>query len=488
MKILSVICISILGSICLGIEPSGPVDPKGNERATVDLNKSQHIRNIGGSDGQGLCVFTSIYHAGRWQNIDALKDFRDWMAKKPGGGYPEKVDAMLKQYCAEKKVVLPDYIQHEGGEEEFLVAALKTGRVVCVTYAGMDDFYGQQAIAHMVNLMHLDKTRAAILDNNRPGVWIWMTHDEFMNRWKGLNDRGQPLRIGRQEVGGGWGIAFLAASPPTYTVLPVAYSNWNLTEQCANGQCRVPNYAPTPIHTADAFTGWKEESYGWVRWENGLHRGTLIDGEWHTGDPSCEKYEIAVSAFPDDLIDPSKPKIPTGVVSEKLGKRVVYSMRGECVSKHQAFGALANGVVDDTDKFHLSIVGDKAYQDKANGVLAQLKAQYPDAYNKLLIQIYAPDSWEVSQFSLKKGFSLRGPSATRVSPEIGVFDPADLQLLLDLLRVAKILPPLVVPDPVPLPNPDAPLVNPKAPLKVSTGWFVAGILGVVSLIYFWRKK
>ncbi|HEY1191784.1 MAG TPA: hypothetical protein VGE74_29400, partial [Gemmata sp.] len=180
----AVLALSAVGAALVGtavaFDPTPqPVSPDGT-RAVVDLPANQHMRNVGGSDGSGLCVFTSVQHSAYWQNVRELDGFRAWMQRRPGGGWPQKLDQMFAQFCREKGVGVPAYIQHTGGDESFLELALKTDRMPAVTYDGRDDFYRGQ-IAHMVNLAHLDGTRAAIIDNNRPGVWVWMTRTEFLS-------------------------------------------------------------------------------------------------------------------------------------------------------------------------------------------------------------------------------------------------------------------------------------------------------------------
>lgn len=201
---LAAVAVLALPAVAQSIHSGGPSD--GGARATADLDPKQHMRNVGGSDGAGLCVFTSCEVASRWQS-GALDGFQKWMSRRPGGGYPEKLDAMIVQFCREQNRAVPRYVQHTGGEEEFLLLGLKTGRMPCVTYDGRDDFYPDQ-IAHMVDLAYLDASKAAIIDNNRPGVWVWMTRDQFLDRWRGN--------------GGGWAVVFLEAPPPPYTSQPPA--------------------------------------------------------------------------------------------------------------------------------------------------------------------------------------------------------------------------------------------------------------------------
>lgn len=47
------------------------------------------------------------------------------------------------------------------------------------------ELYGYQPIHHMISLLHYDKSKdlAMVVDNNRPGVYSWMTAREFDRRW-----------------------------------------------------------------------------------------------------------------------------------------------------------------------------------------------------------------------------------------------------------------------------------------------------------------
>ena len=172
----------------------------------VDLPPALRSKNIGGSDGAGLCVFTSIQHASIYQNVEALKSFQKWMSHHPGGGWPEKVDKMIAQFCKEQNLPIPLYVQYEGKDPTILETALQSGRYPCVTYDGYDCHYRGQ-IAHMVNLVYLDSQYAAIMDNNfiKDSETVWMTRQEFLQRWTG--------------GGGGWAVVFCLPPAPS----PVPY-------------------------------------------------------------------------------------------------------------------------------------------------------------------------------------------------------------------------------------------------------------------------
>lgn len=176
---------------------SGKVGPDGRTEITCDLPQSEKKRNIGGRDGSGLCVFSSCEWAGRYQNDRDLFNFQTQMKSELGGGWPEKVDQMLKKYCPNVR-----YVQNTNGDLEILKAAIRSNRMPCITYCGKDLHYGGRSVAHMVNLVHIDDQWAAISDNNfvEDSEILWMSIEDFKDRFNG--------------GGGGWSIVFLQAGPP----------------------------------------------------------------------------------------------------------------------------------------------------------------------------------------------------------------------------------------------------------------------------------
>ncbi len=189
-----------IGKIALG----GKTAPDGKTEVQVDLPNDQKIKNIGShKDGAGMCVMSSIEMAARWQLLEQCRGLRDWCAQFPGGGYPEKVDKQLAEYCTQKKIPCPSYVQYEGADPAILEEALKSGRLPAVTYSGSDGVRYSGPIAHMVTLCHLDKHNACVLDNNWSGdpenQLLWMSPDEFLKRWGSKS---------------GWAFVWLAAPPP----------------------------------------------------------------------------------------------------------------------------------------------------------------------------------------------------------------------------------------------------------------------------------
>ena len=169
----------------IGATIAGGTGPDGTQIA-CDLPMSQQMHNTGGSDGAGLCVFTSIAHAARWQQVGQLEDFQQFMKSHPGGGYPDKVDKMIAAASKAHGMDKPDYLQSEGMDLELLKAACKSGRMPGVTYSfSPSGRYGGKKIAHMVSLIQATDQWFVILDNNypcdaaHPDNYEWLTPQEF---------------------------------------------------------------------------------------------------------------------------------------------------------------------------------------------------------------------------------------------------------------------------------------------------------------------
>jgi hypothetical protein len=165
----------------------GAVSPDGKTEVVCDLPVEMRHRNRGGSDGIGLCVFASIDHAALWSNDVQTIGLFQKMFKEPGGGYPSKVQAMMKKYAPGAA-----YLQYEGRDPSVLEMALKTGRMPSVTYGG----------DHMVNLIYLGNVWAACLDNNAVGEKEirWFKRDQFLRVWCA--------------GGNGWAVVLLCPRPP----------------------------------------------------------------------------------------------------------------------------------------------------------------------------------------------------------------------------------------------------------------------------------
>lgn len=176
--------------------------PDGKYTVSVALPPAERKANIA-SRGLGCCVFRSIDHAARWQNVPQLRGFPEWMKENgvPGGGYPSKVDQLIPLISKDRNLPAPKYVQYEGGDYEIIRRILESGRMACVTYNGHDPFYGLNAtIAHMVNVVFANAEWVAVFDNNHVGDLMWMSPPEFMKRFT--------------SGGYGWAVCLLNGPPP----------------------------------------------------------------------------------------------------------------------------------------------------------------------------------------------------------------------------------------------------------------------------------
>lgn len=184
-----------------GATVGGPIAPDGTA-AFIDMPREWHVKNKGGSDGAGLCVFASLRHAGLYQDDPVFAGLFEWMTQHPGGSYPEKTDRMIAQFCSETGLTKPRYLQVEGTDLDVLVVASKSGRVPGVTYGySPSGRYNRKRISHMVSLVHADGTKFAVLDNNYPGSYEWLSRSEFS-------------RVYTDPSGQGWSVILLTPGAP----------------------------------------------------------------------------------------------------------------------------------------------------------------------------------------------------------------------------------------------------------------------------------
>ncbi len=214
------------------------------EDIQCDLPGAQQMRNVGSKlDGAGMCVFTSIEMAARWQGLDQIRGWRDWCARNyPGGGTPEKVDRLLKAWSRYRGIELPPYFQYEGPDlESFLARCDSTSRMACVTY-GYGPRYGNATIAHMVCAAKYGSTFGVVLDNNFPGEnsYEWMAPRELLKRISWPSGRG-------------WLFVWLSPSPPP---VPSAAATLRMTNPSKkNFTNPVPLLLNTPVCAATTASG-----------------------------------------------------------------------------------------------------------------------------------------------------------------------------------------------------------------------------------------
>lgn len=182
----------------------GPISPDGSEEIACDLPARLHIRNVGGTDGAGLCVWASQQHTAYYQHVWSMQGVFDYMKTQRGGGWPERVDQVTAILAKRAGVETPPYIQLQAKNNlEMLKLACRTGRMPGVTYSfSPTGNYNRQFINHMVTLVHASDKWFCVLDNNYPNSYEWMDPQTFLN---------VHTRNGKEN---GWATIFLNDPPP----------------------------------------------------------------------------------------------------------------------------------------------------------------------------------------------------------------------------------------------------------------------------------
>lgn len=160
----------------------GRVGPNGKEPQAdyPPMSEKQWLQNIGSEiDNAGMCVFSAYEMMCRYHGLEAFRGFRDWAAKKyKGGGWPDKLALLVKEYCTAKGIKEPGWWQYDGPLDAKTTAMLETylrnGGMGCTTLY-FDERYGSQKIYHWVNLVHVDGSYFAVMDNNFDDSYRWST-------------------------------------------------------------------------------------------------------------------------------------------------------------------------------------------------------------------------------------------------------------------------------------------------------------------------
>lgn len=182
------------------------------EAVTCDYPTTEHMWNIGGRDGAGMCVMSSIEMSAIYQGLEQMRGLRDWCAREDGGAYPSKVDDQLQRFCKAKRIEVPPYLQYEGPDPgPIMDLADRTGRLICCTYGYSPRYVSARnpagVIYHMVCAPRCRDRLGVVMDNNAVGgvnkqnLSEWMTRDELIRR----------VRFHRNS---GWVFVWLAPPPP----------------------------------------------------------------------------------------------------------------------------------------------------------------------------------------------------------------------------------------------------------------------------------
>lgn len=151
----------------------------GGTQIRAPIAIKDHQQNTGGRDGAGLCVIASTVMGARYLGYREEADLLWSEAKKDEGGYwPDKWDKFADRVC-------PDltYAHYIGSDFEVLKKLSESGLPVGST---MDtgSLYGYESIEHMVEVVHADEKLVCFIDNNKPGVYTWVSRAEWERRAK----------------------------------------------------------------------------------------------------------------------------------------------------------------------------------------------------------------------------------------------------------------------------------------------------------------
>ena len=136
------------------------------ESPRVNVPASMRQRNWIGNQGYGSCTHAALITLLRWNGRDKVANI--WGRTHGNGESPWSLAKQL-DYSGVR------YAYVTNGDVTFLEWAISTRRGCNITVKG-----GR----HMVTLVHLDETHAAILDNNKTGSFIWMPRNTLISEWK----------------------------------------------------------------------------------------------------------------------------------------------------------------------------------------------------------------------------------------------------------------------------------------------------------------
>lgn len=472
-------------SLVRGFTPTPTPVSQSGTRAVIDIPATLHLRNTGGmgpggpGTGAGLCVFTSVEVAARWHCLPQIAGFQKWMTHKEGGGWPQKLDQMLKQFCREKGVKCPPYVQHTGGDPTFLEAVYRNRFMPAMTHTQV----------HMVNGAHLDQAIGAIIDNNNPAHWEWANRSLYLRTWGAVRSQDQPLfpRPFREGILGdepGWVFAWTTSPPPPGpdsavptpapapgpSPFPDDEGDAGPSPCPGPGPCPLPNHPrPRPCPGPGPCPHWET-----VRWRDGTVNYKLYDASgnllgvqeadgWHPA--FGEGWLAKPQGTPPVPLPGAERKQPetepdfTGVVQQQIDRtRPRYWVSGVEVSREQALAALGDTLPDESGLHYLTvIVADEAARK------AWKAGWLPDP--RVRLNVYTADDWPVQTGRVKAAVTLQDPKGRVVKTA----DMADKETVAEVLKYTDphykpAPPPAPVPpkpSPCPCPGPNCPCPGPK---------------------------
>jgi hypothetical protein len=264
-------------------------------------------------------------------------------------------------------------------------------------------------------------------------------------------------------VGGGWCFAWLGPPPPP---IPPAAADAAMPAKAARG----------PGYVWERRADYYEDTPVWWLYLDGEPLGVLLtDGTWHAA-TGPDSYDPEAGDAPEGIPSPTEPE-PTagwnqGVVLDKVPQAYRYWVNDCECSRAKAFAAASDpgpdGLVDDSDRYHLSIVA----EDAGSYVV-------PERYKRRLhVQFYKPTDWPAKD-RLRAAVTLQEPAKIGGKIVGSGTGPADVQRVLGAVFD---MPDPVKPDPKPDDKNKPDDTKPSCPNKKPglPGWLQAVLAAVLA--------
>lgn len=152
-----------------------PVDFKIQDRPIIKVDSEDRVLNWTGWNNEGSCVHASMMMLFGYQGRDDWADF--WGENYESGYYHSWLINALEVN------EIPYASTYERNNVEFLEWAI-TEKLGCIVTTGIRGKDGKIHWGnHMILLVHLDNSEAAIIDPNYPTIIKWMDREKFLKNW-----------------------------------------------------------------------------------------------------------------------------------------------------------------------------------------------------------------------------------------------------------------------------------------------------------------
>lgn len=145
------------------------------DRPAIRVAAEDRQHNWSDWRGEGSCVHASMVMLFRYQDRDDIADF--WREKYSAGYHHSWLVLALESHH------IPYVTTYERNDVEFLEWAISNS-YGCIVTTGIPENNGRIRWGnHMILLVHLDNSEAAIIDPNNPHTIKWMDREQFLEEW-----------------------------------------------------------------------------------------------------------------------------------------------------------------------------------------------------------------------------------------------------------------------------------------------------------------